>query len=610
MALCGLIRHGFAVRQEGSRGEKNNVSKGTTNCAYLIDIITLFRFTDLTNRLLYAYPVVMMTREQMQNTLIERLFWHTAERDDAKVAHHLFNHKEMDTVYTLDEATLFDFFFHYLREIEVFPLLENLDPQTQRRENIPFLQFVLIYLMKVIGSIPKMEPVWELLLTDELLMGLCGFNAYQVKNGSCERGTKLRKTPMPEVRGAICVDTLANQMVEITPRRLENFFNHCIQKLAQARVFPKYIHAACDTTLYETTDQYEGCGSVFRERKVKARGYRKAGELKEVKVWLYGWKLWAIYELQTGIPLAVKIDTIEKPDNLHVLAVLEQAKENVKETSVIRSLVVDRAFLDGKSLYAIDQQGIEFVIPLKSNMEATRDARALALAQEDSTCLEKTREVTVTQGYGKKKFDEKVLTTLVGVPGLLSCDWFNPEGSEANTTKKDYEPIPLNAVVVKTWDNQTPPVDKQVVFVTNREVKDPFVAFDRYDDRSLIENNLFRETKQDWHLEDPPKKTREGIFVQVYMVMAMKALTKAFLMWQEEQARLHELGQETTWEMYRRKLKMLNRNKLIVFVGAYFGIFLSHEVIMLVDVPVHKTAQELGVTRTSIYTKYTGLSPP
>ena len=113
----------------------------------------------------------------MQNTLMERLFWHTAERDDSKVAQHLFSCKEMDTVYTLDEATLFDFFFHYLREIDVFPLLEDLDSQTQKRENLPFLQFVLIYLMKVIGSIPKMEPVWELLLTDELLMGLCGFNA-------------------------------------------------------------------------------------------------------------------------------------------------------------------------------------------------------------------------------------------------------------------------------------------------------------------------------------------------------------------------------------------------------------------------------------------------
>ena len=546
----------------------------------------------------------------MRDNLIERLFWHTSERDEAKVAEHLFCHKEMDTVYTLDEATLFDFFFHYLREIDVFPLLEELDPESQKRENIPFLQFVLVYLMKVIGSIPKMEPVWELLLTDELLMGLCGFNAYQVKNGSCERGTKLRKTPVPEVRGALCVDTLANQIVTITPRRLENFFNHCIQRLTKARVFPKYIHAACDTTLYETTDQFEGHGSVLRDRKVRARGYRKPGELKEVKVMLYGWKIWAIYELQTGIPLAIKIDTIEKPDNLHILAVLEQAKENVKETSVIGSLVEDRAFLDGKNLYAIDQQGIEFVIPLKSNMGATKDARALALFQEDSGCIEKTREVTVTHGYGKKKYEERVVTTLVGIPGLMSCDWFNPEGSEANTTKKDYEPIPLNAVVVKTWDNQTPPVDKQVVFVTNREVKDPFVAFDRYDERSLIENNLFRETKQNWHLEDAPKKSREGVFVQVYMVMAMKALTKAFLMWQEEQARLDALGEETTWEMYRRKLKAFNRNKLIVFVETYFGIFLSHEVIMLLDVPVHKTAKELGVTRASIYTKYTGLSPP
>jgi len=98
---------------------------------------------------------------------------------------------------------------------------------------------------------------------------------------------------------------------------------------------------------------------------VKARGRRKNGALKEVKVTLYGWKVWAIYEIETGIPIAIKIDTIEKPDNLHVLAVLEQAKENVKPSSTIDSLVLDRGFLDGKVLYDIDLQGIEFVIPLK-----------------------------------------------------------------------------------------------------------------------------------------------------------------------------------------------------------------------------------------------------
>ena len=48
----------------------------------------------------------MTTREQLQQTLCDRLFWHTAERDDAIVAKHLFDHHEMDVVYAMDEATL------------------------------------------------------------------------------------------------------------------------------------------------------------------------------------------------------------------------------------------------------------------------------------------------------------------------------------------------------------------------------------------------------------------------------------------------------------------------------------------------------------------------
>ena len=550
----------------------------------------------------------MTTRQQLQQTILERLFWHTAERDDAKVADHLFRRREMSSVFTLDEATLFDFFFHYLREIEVFPLLEDITPKGQKREHIPFIQFILVFLMKAIGSIPKMDTLHDLLLTDELLMGICGFNAYQVRNGSCQRGIKLRATPVPEIRGAICVDTLAKQIVKITPRTIEGFFNRSIQQLARLGTFPKYIHAACDATDYETTNQFKGRGKVTRDRKVEARGYRKNGELRAVRVTVYGWKTWAIYELNTGIPLAIKIDTIEKPDNLHVLAVLEQAKENVGPKSTIRSLVVDRGFLDGKVLFAIDRQGIEFVIPLKSNMTATTDARQLALEAVDSH--QACREVEVTHGYGKKKYTEKIRTELISVEGLLTCDWFNPEGSDANTTKKDFEPIPLNAVVVKTWDNKKPPIDKQVVLVTNGDVSNPFIAFDRYDDRSLIENNLFRDTKQNWCLEHPPRKTKEGVWVQVYVVMAMKALSTAFLMWQEEQTRLHQAGEQTTWNMYRRKLKALNRNKLIVFVGPCFGIFSSHEVFMLAGVPVHDAEKELKTSRAQIYTRYTGMAPP
>ena len=73
--------------------------------------------------------------------------------------------------------------------------------------------------------------------------------------------------------------------------------------------------------------------------------------------------------------------------------------------------------------------------------------------------------------------------------------------------------------------------------------------------------------------------------------------------------KLEALGKQTTWQMYRRKLKVLNRNKLIVFVGSHFGIFPSHEVFILADVPVRKTAIELDINRTQIYSKYTGMLP-
>ena len=61
----------------------------------------------------------------------------------------------------------------------------------------------------------------------------------------------------------------------------------------------------------------------------------------------------------------------------------------------------------------------------------------------------------------------------------------------------------------------------------------------------------------------------------------------------------------STWQMYRRKLKVLNRNKQFVFVDRNFGIFPSHEVFMLANVPVHDIEKELNITRDQVYAKYT-----
>ena len=120
-----------------------------------------------------------------------------------------------------------------------------------------------------------------------------------------------------------------------------------------------------------------------------------------------------------------------------------------------------------------------------------------------------------------------------------------------------------------------------------------------------MENKLFPDVKQNRHFQHPTKKTKDGVNGQIYMTMGLKARTTAFLKWQEEQLQLEALGKQTTWQMYRRKLKVLNRNKLIVFVDQHFGIFPSHEVFMLANVPVHDIAKELNITREQIYAKYT-----
>ncbi len=92
---------------------------------------------------------------------------------------------------------------------------------------------------------------------------------------------------------------------------------------------------------------------------------------------MHGFKIGAAFDPSVEIPLAVKIDTIEEPDDLHELSVIRQAKKNLGEHAEIKSLVSARGFLDGKLLYELDAvEGLELVIPSKEKMDVTEDVRS------------------------------------------------------------------------------------------------------------------------------------------------------------------------------------------------------------------------------------------
>src|SRR5690348_17163193 len=89
----------------------------------------------------------------------------------------------------------------------------------------------------------------------------------------------------------------------------------------------------------------------------------------------------------------------------------------------------------------------------------------------------------------------------------------------------------MNAVVVRRLKNRVPKGEGSVSF-TNGSVSDPFATFDRYDERSVIENGIVKEGKYPWHLGRFPKKTETAVIVHCHFPFLVMALCTAFRLWQ------------------------------------------------------------------------------
>jgi len=333
---------------------------------------------------------------------------------------------------------------------------------------------------------------------------------------------------------------------------------------------------------------------------------------KKVSVTVWGWKVWVVWEATTKLPLAIAIDGINVADNEVALSVLEQAMANVSGYCEVRSIALDRGFLDGKLLWAIEQRGMVVYIPGKSTLTITKEAREIARRAVEAAaqgrklpgtvCRE--RHQTVTRGAGKNARKETLTTAVVGIREL-PCDWWAEFGSDSSSpNSKSFEPKLLNATVVLRWDAAPADAEKEVVLLTNDPSKDPFVAFDAYDDRSLIENSCNREAKEHWFLEHHPKRSEAGVRVHAFFVMLCMALVAGFRLHKAKTDEAERRGQETGITRYRRELERRNRDRVVVFQGEHFGVFRNWEVMLLLGVRVREREQ-MGDTAQSVLARYT-----
>jgi Transposase DDE domain len=532
------------------------------------------------------------TREAITTNLAERLCWQVARRDDARVARRLYRKQVVDGVYRLDEGALLDDFFHFLQELGVVDLLGRVRGKAIQREMVPFVQYLLLYGLKTLFGVESMNALPALLLSDEALMRLVGFNATQVREGVCRRSHEKRQGA--KAPGPICPDTLAKNIVKLNVRDLEALFNRVIRALAQAGVVRAKVTGIVDGTDLETTAQYEGCGQVTRKRKIAD----KHGTVREIEVTVYGWKLIVLIDARTKIPLAVRVVPINEHEVLSMRALVTQAQTNLAGAARLHKVVFDRGFLDGVDLWWLDQHGITFVVPAKENMAVTVDAQAQAAVGEGVTIGHRVH--TVRHGQGKTAGSERLETEVVGITGLTTYEQYGTPEHGRHHNRRDFQPNPINAVVVRKWHNRDYGPGGKTVFITNAAVDKPLQPFDDDDDRSLIENCCIKESKQQWSLKHPPQKTARAVRVHVVFTMLMFALATAYRLQCEQE----EIGAEPVgWQRWRRQLLQQTRDKVIVFAQGYYGIFHMAEYSILLGAQLKDIPPGIG-TPQEVLAKY------
>jgi hypothetical protein len=581
------------------------------------------------------------TADDVRRNLAEHLDWQFAERNDAAVAQALHAGDPIDDVHTLNEAALVEGFLGFLRQTGILAHWQTFTLEAVRRSFLPVCACVLLYGVRVLCGIPSTNALSSLLFSNVPVMLVLGFTVAQVTMGLTRRGVSLR-TAASEY-ALLDPQTLANTICKASAPALMTLFNGTIHCLAAFGVFMAEAMVAVDGTRIVTTPSFADCGCLKVE---EHRRDRKGADVIVVKL-LFGWRLIALLDLLTLIPLAIRIVQIQEHEAPYLVDLVKQAQANLAPHSRIVRLVVDRAYVDGASLYELTTLGIVFVVIAKAGMVA----REVALAEQVTSPIYERQELR-RHGQGRDQWTETLISQVRVVRGLRGWAAYRPPVVPGQRLTWEQRPT-LNAVVVSLWRNQAPdPSAGPRVYLTNGPVDAPWLTVDGYDDRSWIENGLFRNSKQFWTLTRWfPKRTAEGVRSHLTFVVLLQAVATAYRLWSKAQAGavpapppspivetqqrvlaattgavltpataapprqthlaspvepppaadetptsflVHSLLGGQGALRWRRQLERHSRDQVLVLIGRQYGIFDIHELLVLLGVQFRSLPPHLG----------------
>jgi hypothetical protein len=474
----------------------------------------------------------------------EKLNWKFYERNDRKVAG-LVREGSLETITGTGWGFL-DRFFSFLSQIGFFKIID-VEGRGYKRMLIPLVRLVTTYSVKILLGISSMNKIPDLLFREVSLLKLIGFTALQIKEGSCKRGKG----------GSIPINksTLSRMLERLSTLEVSKILASTVKTLAKKK-FLKGSVFVLDATDIPTTQKCKGCGV----KKVKTRKYdRLLKKYIETDKTIYGFKLIVIWEIKSKVVVAAKVVKISEHESKHMLNLTESAKENIAGHK-ISLLLIDAGFIGGANLFKLKNRlKIDFIVRARKNMHAAVDARSLAFIPG---CF---------KGQSRKY-------ACIGIENLSSYSQYNTSKALKNIYKTDFKSFNLNAVIITRYKDKKLAKGKETVFLTSLDVKDPLVIADFYDDRSEIENRLFRELKQGWNITKIPMKKKSAVASHIILTLVMYSLNACYQT--KEGKKLAEKG--------IRKLRdadLSSIHKVIVFAGSYFAIFDIEEYSLIVRSP-------------------------
>lgn len=508
------------------------------------------------------------------------LTWQSARRADLSVAELLLAGASPDGVYGISHARIVDQFLFFVEELGVGALVRGLRPTGIKREVVPAELGVMLYFLRCLARIPSQEALPDLLYADTALMLRLGFNAHQVAVGVTQRGAHRRQGPRRNA--PIDPETISKWVGRLGVDEVSGVLRDVLRLLwgAHPVVSEKGLFVI-DGSFIEPGESVKGAGLTSRSKSV-----RTTEGVKTVNEVTVGFKMIWLWSVETGLPVAMRMATAEVDEKTAVKALLADARVVLGERCRIGTLLIDRGFLAGPALWALDHAGIEFVIPAKHDMKVHEEARRAASAEAKSHVVHRqsrTRTARHRQATPGPLRVEQRTTEAVGVEGCTTFTTYAPaddvvEGEHKHRYRKDFVPKRINAVVLTREDGRK---DVDLVLLTNMSVRKPLVSVDNYDERSRIENQGHRDLKQFWHLERPPQRTKEATEIHLCFVLMAYALTQAYRAWLDAQIREEDAGRPATLGDHVRRVEAENRDRILVFVGEHYGIFYTCEFSML-----------------------------